>query len=70
MTDRCFSIPDIITKKRDGFELESDEIRYFVSGLSNGNVQECQLGAMLMAIFLRGRNTKLKSLTTCFIVKE
>lgn len=48
------SISDLIAKKRDGQELNSDEIRQFINGLSNGDVQDCHVGAMLMAIFIRG----------------
>ena len=49
------SIPDLIAKKRDGFELDPEEIRQFIIGLSNGDVQDCHVGAMLMAIFIRGK---------------
>lgn len=56
----CFSIPDLIAKKRDGLKLETEEIQYFINGLSNGNVQECHIGAMLMAIYLRGMKTRNK----------
>lgn len=48
------SIPDLIAKKRDGQELDPDEIKQFIRGLSNGDVQDCHVGAMLMAIFIRG----------------
>ncbi|XP_061176923.1 thymidine phosphorylase-like, partial [Saccostrea echinata] len=49
-----FRIPDLLTKKRDGMALTSEEIRYFVQEVVSGGVQECQLGAMLMAIYLKG----------------
>ncbi|UJR09602.1 hypothetical protein I4U23_013837 [Adineta vaga] len=52
--DHHASIPDLIAKKRDGHELQPDEIKQFISGLSNGDVQDCHVGAMLMAIFIRG----------------
>ncbi|XP_007441569.1 thymidine phosphorylase [Python bivittatus] len=48
------SVPEIIRKKRDGEKLQPEEIRYFVQGLSTGSLQEGQIGAMLMAIRLRG----------------
>ena len=53
-TEKFISIPDILAKKRDGIELSSDEIKQFIDGISNGTVQECQAGAMLMAIYTRG----------------
>jgi len=52
------SIPDLIAKKRDGYELNPDEIKQFITGLSNGDVQDCHVGAMLMAIFIRGMSEK------------
>ena len=52
------SIPDLIAKKRDGYELDPNEIKQFISGLSNGDVQDCHVGAMLMAIFIRGMSEK------------
>ncbi|KAK9400315.1 thymidine phosphorylase [Crotalus adamanteus] len=48
------SIPEIIRKKRDGQTLQPDEIRYFVQTLGSGRSREGQIGAMLMAIRLRG----------------
>ena len=52
--DNRSSIPDLIAKKRDGLELDDDEIKQFIAGLSNGDVQDCHVGAMLMAIYIRG----------------
>ena len=52
--DSHSSIADLIAKKRDGLELEVDEIKQFIAGLSNGDVQDCHVGAMLMAIYIRG----------------
>ena len=56
LTDNRYylSIPDLIAKKRDGYELDPHEIKQFISGLSNGDVQDCHVGAMLMAIFIQG----------------
>ncbi|XP_039174623.1 thymidine phosphorylase isoform X1 [Crotalus tigris] len=48
------SIPEIIRKKRDGQTLQPGEIRYFVQTLGSGRSREGQIGAMLMAIRLRG----------------
>jgi len=48
------SIPDLIIKKRDGYELTADEIKQFIDGLSNDAVQDSQVGAMLMAIYTKG----------------
>lgn len=48
------SILDLIIRKRDGFELSADEIRRFVSGVVSATAADFQIGAMLMAIYLRG----------------
>lgn len=45
---------DLIIKKRDGHELTSEEIRFFVRGLLSGEVADYQASAMCMAIFFRG----------------
>jgi pyrimidine-nucleoside phosphorylase len=45
---------DIIRKKRDGAELSRDEITFFVNGVTDGEVADYQVSALLMAIFLNG----------------
>uniref|UniRef100_A0ABM0MX22 Thymidine phosphorylase-like n=1 Tax=Saccoglossus kowalevskii TaxID=10224 RepID=A0ABM0MX22_SACKO len=49
-----FRTADLIIKKRDGGELDDDEIDWFVKGVVGKRVQESQIGAMLMAICLKG----------------
>ncbi|KAM9311788.1 thymidine phosphorylase [Gastrophryne carolinensis] len=49
-----FRIVDIITKKRNGLPLSSQEIRHVVKETMKGQVQDSQLGALLMAIRLQG----------------
>jgi len=53
-SENSLSIPDLIAKKRDGLELSPAEIQQFIEGLSNDTVQDCQIGAMLMAIYTKG----------------
>ena len=43
---------DIIRKKRDGGELNQDEIDIFVDGLADGSIPAEQVSALAMAIFL------------------
>lgn len=43
---------DIITKKRDGAELSTQEINFVVKGAAEGSIPDYQLSALLMAIYL------------------
>lgn len=45
---------DIIAAKRDGQQLTSEQIDFFIRGLSSGDIPEYQAAALLMAGFLRG----------------
>ncbi|CAJ1054294.1 thymidine phosphorylase [Xyrichtys novacula] len=58
------SIPDLIRKKRDGETLSDEEIKTFIKAVSDDSIQDCQIGAMLMAIWIRGMvNTETTTLT-------
>jgi len=45
---------DIIAKKRDGLALTSEEIAFFVEGLTTGAIPDYQVAAWAMAVLLRG----------------
>lgn len=45
---------DIIAKKRDGEELTSEELKFFVEGFTRGKIPDYQASAWCMAIFLKG----------------
>lgn len=45
---------DIITKKRDGKELNEEEIRFFVKGYTDGSIPDYQASAFTMAIIFKG----------------
>ena len=47
---------EIIARKRDGAELTSDEIQFFVRGCVSGEVADYQAAAWLMAVYLQGMN--------------
>lgn len=47
---------DIIVKKREGYELTSDEIDFMVKGIMAGEVSDPQAAAFLMAAFCKGLN--------------
>ncbi len=48
---------DIIAKKRDGEELTSDELKFFVDGYTQGNILDYQASAWCMAVLLQGMTT-------------
>ncbi|MBE6774572.1 MAG: thymidine phosphorylase [Ruminococcaceae bacterium] len=45
---------DIISRKRDGFELTDEEIHFFIEGYVRGDIQDYHASALLMAIYLNG----------------
>ena len=54
----------VIARKRDGLELEQDQIEAFVRGATDGSWADYQLSALLMAIFLRGLSTRETQILT------
>jgi pyrimidine-nucleoside phosphorylase len=48
----------LIRKKRDGGELDDDELRAFVAGVTDNSFADYQVSAMLMAIFFRGMSDR------------
>ena len=49
---------DIIEKKREGFELSEEEIRFWVDGFVKGTIPDYQVSSLLMAIVLKGMTAK------------
>lgn len=45
---------DIIAKKRDGWELTEEEIKFFIGGYVKGEIPDYQVSALLMAIYFKG----------------
>jgi len=50
-------IYDIITRKKHGYALTDNEIRFVVSGFTDGSIPDYQMSALLMAICLQGMTT-------------
>ncbi len=48
----------IIVKKRNGEELDSDELREFLRAYAAGKLPEYQMAAFLMAVYFRGMNAR------------
>jgi thymidine phosphorylase len=45
---------ELIRRKRDGLELAADEVAWLARGIADGSVSDAQVGALAMAIVLRG----------------
>lgn len=68
MAQQAFRMYDIIAKKRDGNPLSDSEIRWAVTGYSEGNIPDYQMSALMMAVYLRGMNdSETTSLTTAMV---
>lgn len=47
---------EVIRRKRDGFVLDEDEIRFIINALCDGSLTDGQAAALAMAVFFRGMN--------------
>jgi len=45
---------EVIRRKRDGAALSAEEIAFLVAGITDGGLSDAQVGALAMALFLRG----------------
>ena len=61
---------DIISKKRDGGILSSDEIEFFIDGVTMGTIPDYQSAALLMAIYFKGMNKEETYLLTKFMLES
>ena len=52
------NILEIISKKREAKELSKEEIEYFITGYTNGEIQDYQAAALVMAIYINGMNDR------------
>lgn len=52
------NIQEIIAKKRDKEELSKQEIEYFITEYTKGNITDYQAAALIMCIYINGMNEK------------
>ena len=57
-------IYDILKKKRDGYELNSEEIDFFIESYTNDVISDYHASAMLMAMFINGMSEKESAFLT------
>jgi pyrimidine-nucleoside phosphorylase len=55
---------DVIRKKRDGERLSREEIQFFIDGVTKETIADYQIGALLMAIYLKGMDEAEQALLT------
>lgn len=61
---------DIILKKRNGLELSTEEIDFFIQGFTNGEIPDYQASALLMSIFFNKMNKRETADLTMSIVNS
>ena len=47
-------VPELIQRKRDGEELEQEELAFLIEGYMRGEIPDYQISAFLMAVFFKG----------------
>ncbi|MGE7621640.1 pyrimidine-nucleoside phosphorylase [Viridibacillus sp. NPDC096237] len=63
-------IVDIIEKKRNGGELTTEEIRFFIEGYTNGSIPDYQASSLLMAIYFQDMNDRERADLTMAMVES
>jgi len=61
---------DIIEKKRDGHELTSEEIRFFIEGYTNGSIPDYQASSLAMAIYFQDMTDRERADLTMAMVES
>ncbi|PEB43553.1 pyrimidine-nucleoside phosphorylase [Bacillus pseudomycoides] len=59
---------DIIAKKRDGKELTTEEIQFFIKGYTDGSIPDYQVSALAMAIFFKDMSDRERADLTMAMV--
>ncbi|MBU8879192.1 pyrimidine-nucleoside phosphorylase [Bacillus sp. FJAT-29790] len=61
---------DLIENKRDGKELSTEEIQFFINGYTDGSIPDYQVSALMMAIFFQGMTEKERADLTMAMVES
>lgn len=61
---------DLIEKKRDGEELTTEEIQFFIQQYTNGDIPDYQVSALLMAIYFQDMTDKERADLTMAMVES
>ncbi len=61
---------DLIHKKREGFNLTTEEIYYIIDGYSKNRIPDYQMSAFTMAVFFQGMNDRETADLTMAIVQS
>lgn len=61
---------DIIEKKRNGEELTTEEIRFFIQGYTNESIPDYQVSSLMMAIYFQDMNDRERANLTMAMVES
>ncbi|MBX4263231.1 pyrimidine-nucleoside phosphorylase [Clostridium estertheticum] len=61
---------DVISKKRDGKELTTKEINFFIEGYTNGTIPDYQASSLAMAIYFQDMNDRERADLTMAMVNS
>ncbi|MCU7752840.1 pyrimidine-nucleoside phosphorylase [Bacillus cereus] len=61
---------DVIAKKRDGKELTTEEIKFFINGYTDGSIPDYQVSALAMAIFFKDMTDRERADLTMAMVES
>lgn len=61
---------DLIAKKRDGFELSTEEINFIIDGYTKGSIPDYQMSAFAMAVYFKGMAEKERADLTMAMVSS
>ena len=61
---------DLISKKRDGGELNKEEMTYLIEGYVKGEIPDYQMSAFLMAVYFRGMTKEETAVMTDLVARS